>query len=102
MEQHAFDGALEHSLEAYDSPPIDIEPVLSRDLVERLLASERYTEVELYLLSRLAEILGVDSNDVRAHVSRDEIEGIMAECHIGGVGTPARLLLSIWSSEVHE
>ena len=102
MEQHAFEGALEHSLEAEDSPPIDIEPVQSRDLVWRLLGSERYDDAEHLLLARLAQTLGVDSTDVRGHVSREEIEWIMAECHIGGVGTPARLLLSIWSAEVHE
>ncbi|MDA1036210.1 MAG: hypothetical protein O3B65_04940 [Chloroflexi bacterium] len=98
MEQHATEGALE----AEYSPPIDIEPVQSRDLVGRLLESERYDDAERVLLAKLAQILGVDSTDVRGHISRGEIEGVMAECHIGGVGTPARLLLSIWSSEVHD
>ena len=101
MEQHAPDGALENALEADESPPIDVEPVQSRDLVERLLESERYDDAERILLWKLAQILGVDSTDVRGTISRREIEQMMAECHVGGVGTPARLLLSIWSSEIH-
>ncbi len=102
MEQHATEGALENALEAQASPPIDVEPVQSRDLVGRLLESERYDDAERILLARLAQILGVDSTDVRGRISRQEIEGIMAECHVGGVGTAARLLLSIWSSEIHD
>ena len=102
MEQHAPDGAIENAFQADGPPPVDIEPVQTRDLVERLLESGRYDDAERHLLGKLAWILGIDSTDLRGHVNRREIEGIMAECHLGGVGTAARLLLSVWSSEIHE